>query len=250
MSNTGILGGRIRRAEQAALRSSAVVSALERRIRALELALDSRLAVVACDTLKATTLATSLAVASGKTIDGRDVGVDGAQLDTTVTVVANDNRIYVPAPAFENRDARTVGYSNERVFIQAPDAATSRYYTTILIPESFEAGSSIIARVHWLVAGAGGTNGQDVVWRVQWAFTDNNELTSTAGSSADATIDCPSATAETAYRSIITSSITGGAAGDLMTLVIHRRGSDAADTLTATAGFAGAEIEFVRDLTP
>lgn len=196
------------------------------------------------------TLTENLSVSSGKTVDGRDVGVDGAQLDNTVSVVGVENRIYLSAAEFDNRDGRTIGYSNERVFIQAIDAATSRYYTTVLIPESFEAGSSIVARVHWLVAGAGGTNGQDIVWRVQWAFTDNNELTSTGGGSADLTVDCPNVTAETAYRTVITSSITGAAAGDLMTFVVHRRGSDAADTLTATAGFAGAEIEFTKDQTP
>lgn len=253
----GIVQGRLGRAERAALRASAAASNFERRIRALESALSAKSALVATDALKATTLLTSMTVASGKTVDGRDLSVDGAALDALgasvtglTTVLANRNKIYVPAPAFENRDARTIGYSNNRVFIQATDAANSRYYTTLLIPNDIESGSSLTVRVHWLVAGAGGTNGQDVVWRVEYAFTQNAELTSTGGGSTDATIDCPDVTAETSYRSLITSSISGAAAGDLMTLNIHRRGSDVSDTLTATLGFVGVQLEYTVDTTP
>lgn len=275
-----IVGGRFRRAELAALRAAGCVSELNKIVLGLQRQIDAMSHSVGTDllhatSLKAGTLIDSLSVTAGKLVDGYDVSVlgatsathtsdiaaldtrlDTAEADITViegdivdlsTFAANTGYDYLDAFSFDNRDARTVGYSNAKGFIQATDAATSRYHTTWLVPRTITASTNLTVKLHWLVAAAGGTAGQDVVWRLNTAFTANGESTSTSSATLDTTVDTPTITADTFYITTLTTTLSGAVAGDNMTIEIDRRGSDGADTLTATAGFVGVEISWTPD---
>lgn len=271
-----IIGARLGKVERLAAGARASAKALRKQLDAIQARLDAQQATLgtayfACALANITILDQNMLVTAGKTIDGVDISTlstvvaDIAALDTRLdtaeseidaiqaditdlsTFAANTGYDYIDADSFDNRDARTRGYSNAKAFIQATDAATSRYHTTWLVPRTITASTNLTIKLHWLVAAAGGTNGQDVVWRLSTAFTANSELTSTSAATLDTTVDTPSATAETFYITTLTTTLSGAVAGDNMTLNIDRRGSDAADTLTATAGFVGVEITWTPD---
>ena len=202
------------------------------------------------------TLIESVSVTALKTVDGRDISVDGTTLDghtTSITEIqtfaGNSKALFIPAAAFLNRDARTDGYSNVKHYYQAIDAATSRYHSTFLVPYTITASTNLTFKLHWLVGGAGGTAGQDVVWRLSTGFTANGEVTSTSAAQVDVTVDTPTITAETFYISTLSTTVSGAVVGDNATIAIDRRGSDGADTLTAIAGFVGVEINWTPDYT-
>jgi hypothetical protein len=248
------------RAETLALRR--MVVALQSRIEANEA--EQGISILHASIASITLLQKSLIVNAGLTIDGRDISVDGTTLDTlgtTVgghttsigilqTLVQEKSRIYIPITAFNNRDAKTISYSSNRASGQCTDATNNnRYYATWRIPDDFDAGTNLTARVHWITI-SGGTNGQDVAFRLTVAFTQDGETAATGGTAYDLTADCPDVTAEECYVNTISSAITGAVAGDCMTLFLQGlRAVDPPDSHTGVIGIVGLELSWTTDLT-
>lgn len=268
MSQSGdisILAGRLGRLERYAAAARAQTLYSQRKLEEIDRKLDNfrlffgSLVLYASDAT-ILQLDNNMAVASGKTIDGVDVSTlstavsDITTLQGQVTELVNgltNGNLWLPVSAMSNRDAVTIAYSNNQEYgtLSSSASGSSRFAGGILIPTDFLASSTPDLYCWHVVAAAGGTNGQDVVYRINTATSASGEVTGTNGAQVDVTIDIPDATQNTLYRTKVIDNLSNVTALDMLTIHFDRRGADGSDTLAANTGLVGFELLYTRDVT-
>ena len=267
-----IIAGEFGRLKRIAAAARAETRALRKQMATIQARLDAQASTIgtsyfSCALANIQIIDQNVIVTAGKTIDGVDVSTlltvvaDIAALDTRLDTAESDildlqnglltGTLWLPVSAMANRDVNVIGYSNNQEYgtLSAVADAVSRYAGSFLIPADFEASTTPDIFVWHIVTAAGGTNGQDVVYRLNTATSTSGEVTGTNGAQTDTTIDIPDVTQNTLYRSQLINNLANVTAGDILTVHFDRRGLNAADTLAAATGIVGLELVYTRNVT-
>lgn len=125
---------------------------------------------------------------------------------------------------------------------EMPDSVITTLGAFIGLPPDYD-GSALTMKIYWSVL-TGGTVGQVVQWNIRSNTFKDDETLDVGSSAYQLPQDAMLALED--LHIVSNSHVPGGAtAGDtLLWVSVARRGSDAADTLAATADFIGLEISY------
>lgn len=177
--------------------------------------------------------------------DGTDVTVSAKP----VTAIKNRFPVCLAFPSFDNRDSSTKSYAQNRPFgVWIKSGTTFRFHTVWIVPNDFKAGTSILVYLIHTTLTAG-TNGQDIVVRINTSLTAAGEALTTNGRQTDTTIDIPAAATTELDAYDLLDTVPNAAANDRMTIMVQGRVGDGGWTMTGNIGFGGVGIVHTPDAT-